>query len=78
MARTSKKDPRALIHEVFTEESAHMGLEEAVADFPVARIANKSVTRCAFLVLDHNAYHLGEFAILRQVMALWPKSRKSD
>ena len=166
MARTSKKDPRALIHEVFTEESAHMGLEEAVADFPVARInakppnvpysfwhilehiriaqrdlleyvrnpkhispawpegywpaldattdaagfkrtiaaikadlkrmdrlladpgvdvfapvpfaANKSVTRCAFLVLDHNAYHLGEFAILRQVMALWPKGRKSE
>ena len=139
MARTSKKDPRALIHEVFTEESAHTGLEEAVADFPVSRInakppnvpysfwhilehiriaqrdlleyvrnpkhtspawpegdwpaldattdaacfkrtiaAIKSVTRCAFLVLDYNAYHLGEFAILRQVMALRPKSRKSD
>lgn len=158
-----KKDPRALIHEVFTEESAHMSLDEAVAEFPVKqvnakppnlsysfwhilehiRIAqwdlldyvqnarhaspawpegywpapddttdaagwkrtiaaiktdlrrmdrmladprvdifapvpfanNKSVVRCAFLVLDHNAYHLGEFAILRQVMQLWPKTR---
>jgi hypothetical protein len=159
-----KKDPKAVIHQVFTEESAHMDLEEAVADFPVKhvnvkppnlsysfwhilehiRIAqwdlleyaqnpkhtspgwpdgywpapgattdaagwkrtinaietdlermgrllsdasvdvfapvpfanNKSVLRCAFLVLDHNAYHLGEFAILRQVMQLWPKKRK--
>lgn len=24
------------------------------------------------LVADHNAYHVGEFAILRQVMDLWP------
>lgn len=159
-----KSDPRALIHEVFTEEAAHMALDEAVAEFPVRQIntkppnvpysfwhllehiriaqrdlleyvqdpkhaspswpdgywpapdattdaagwkrtiaaikkdlgrmdrlltdrrvdifapvpfANdKSVVRCAFLVLDHNAYHLGEFAILRQVMGLWPKDRK--
>jgi hypothetical protein len=25
------------------------------------------------LVADHNAYHVGEFAILRQVMGTWPK-----
>ena len=160
---TAKRDPRALIHEVFTQEAAHMSLDEAVADFPVGhintrppnlsysfwhilehiRIAqedlleyvldskhvspgwpegywpapdattgaagwkrtiaaiktglrkmdrvladpgvdifapvpfadNKSVLRCTFLALDHNAYHLGEFAILRQVMQLWPKKR---
>jgi hypothetical protein len=160
----AKSDPKALIHEVFTEEAAHMSLDEAVADFPVKEIntkapnvpytfwhllehiriaqsdlleyvqnpkhtspawpegywpapdaktdaagwkrtiaaikkdlggmdrlladprtdlfapvpfANdKSVVRCAFLVLDHNSYHLGEFAILRQVMQLWPKKRK--
>ena len=162
MARA--KDPRALIHEVFTEESSHMSLDEAVANFPakqinakapnvpysfwhilehiriaqwdlleyarnpkhvspgwphgywpapdattdtagwkrtiaaiekdLARIGklladpevdifapvpfanNKSVMRCAFLAIDHNSYHLGEFAILRQVMNLWPKTRK--
>ncbi|HTK88627.1 MAG TPA: DinB family protein [Verrucomicrobiae bacterium] len=160
----AKRDPKALVHEVFIEESAHMGLDEAVADFPLkhindkapnvtfsfwhilehVRIAqhdlleyvqnakhvspswpdgywpapdattdaagwkktiaaikkdlarmdtmlanpradvfapvpfanNKSVLRCVFLALDHNAYHLGEFAILRQVMQLWPKNRK--
>jgi DinB family protein len=165
MARTQpKRDPKALIHEVFSEEAAHMSLDEAVADFPAShfntrpphvsysfwhilehiRIAQwdlleyvqnprhvspawpegywpapdattdaagwkrtiaaikadlermgrlladpgvdvfapvafangKSVVRCAFLVLDHNAYHLGEFAILRQVTQVWPKDRK--
>ncbi|MGN6030615.1 MAG: DinB family protein [Thermomicrobiales bacterium] len=31
-----------------------------------------TVLRQALLVADHNAYHLGEFAILRQVMGTWP------
>jgi hypothetical protein len=164
MARTApRKDPRALIREVFTREAAHMSLDEAVAAFPAKQLnarppnvpytfwhilehiriaqwdlleyvqnpkhvspawpegywpkpdattdaagwkrtvadikkdlgrldrlladpkvdifapvpfaANKSVLRCAFLALDHNAYHLGEFGILRQVMDLWPKGR---
>jgi len=29
------------------------------------------------LVGDHNAYHLGEFAILRQVMGTWPPTRET-
>jgi hypothetical protein len=28
------------------------------------------------LVADHNAYHIGEFAIMRQVMGTWPKNRR--
>jgi DinB family protein len=162
--RATSRDPKALIREVFTEESSHMSLDEAVDDFPIShvntkptnvpftfwhilehiRIAqwdlleyaqnpkhvspgwpegywpdpdaktdaagwkrtiaaikadlkrmdrlladpatdifapvpfanNKSVLRCAFLVVDHNSYHLGEFAILRQAMQLWPKNRQ--
>ena len=31
-----------------------------------------TVLRQALLVADHNAYHLGEFAILRQAMGTWP------
>jgi hypothetical protein len=27
------------------------------------------------IVSDHNAYHVGEFAILRQVMGTWPAAR---
>lgn len=28
------------------------------------------------ILADHNAYHLGEFAILRQVMGTWPRDRE--
>lgn len=34
--------------------------------------ATHTLLREILVVLDHNAYHLGEFAILRQVMGLWP------
>jgi hypothetical protein len=44
---------------------------------PVPFANNKSVARCAFLALGHNSYHLGELAILRQVMNLWPRGRKA-
>lgn len=35
-----------------------------------------TVVREVRLVGDHNAYHVGEFAILRQVMGTWPADRK--
>jgi hypothetical protein len=35
-----------------------------------------TIAREARVVGDHNAYHLGEFAILRQVMGTWPADRK--
>jgi hypothetical protein len=34
-----------------------------------------SLLRELLLVCDHTAYHLGEFAILRQVMGTWPSLR---
>ncbi|PYO26456.1 MAG: ABC transporter [Candidatus Rokuibacteriota bacterium] len=37
-----KMDARRLIHEVFTTESSHMSLDEAVADFPVGSINAKT------------------------------------
>jgi hypothetical protein len=27
--------------------------------------------RCLLIICDHNAYHVGEFAIMRQVMQTW-------
>lgn len=39
------------------------------ADLPHA--PGYSVLREILLVADHNAYHIGEFAILRQVMGTW-------
>lgn len=35
-----------------------------------------TILRCLLLKADHNAYHIGEFAIGRQVANLWPKDRK--
>ncbi len=31
--------------------------------------------RCLMIIGNHNSYHVGEFASLRQVMGSWPKSR---
>jgi hypothetical protein len=35
-----------------------------------------SILREILVVSDHNAYHIGEFAILRQVMGTWPAGHK--
>jgi hypothetical protein len=40
------------------------------ADLPHAE--GYTILREILLVADHNAYHIGEFAILRQVMGTWP------
>lgn len=34
-----------------------------------------TILREARIVGDHNAYHIGEFAVLRQVMGSWPRDR---
>lgn len=31
-----------------------------------------TILREAFLIVEHNAYHIGEFAVLRQVAGTWP------
>lgn len=40
--------------------------------------AGQTVLRELLLVADHNAYHTGEFAILRQVMQTWPADRRNS
>ncbi len=36
----------------------------------------QTILREILLVADHNAYHIGEFAILRQIMGSWPKGHQ--
>ncbi|MGC8492859.1 MAG: DinB family protein [Syntrophobacteraceae bacterium] len=43
---------------------------------PLAHAPDYTVFREVVLAADHNAYHLGELAILRQVMNLWPEGKK--
>ncbi len=40
------------------------------------RTPGHTILREIRIVADHNAYHLGEFAILRQVMGTWPPDRR--
>ena len=44
------------------------------SDLPHA--SGYTILREILLVADHNAYHIGEFAILRQFTQTWPESRK--
>ena len=43
---------------------------------PIPHARDYTVFREILLAADHNAYHLGELAIIRQVMDLWPADRK--
>ena len=38
---------------------------------PLAHAPDYNILREILVVADHNAYHIGEFGILRQVMGLW-------
>jgi hypothetical protein len=43
---------------------------------PLSGTPGHTLLREIRLVGDHNAYHIGEFAILRQVMGTWPAGRR--
>lgn len=43
---------------------------------PLPHAPDYTIFREVLLVADHNAYHIGEFAILRQVMNTWPANSK--
>jgi hypothetical protein len=45
---------------------------------PIPHGTGQTILREILLVTDHNAYHLGEFAILRQVMGTWPRVRSGE
>jgi hypothetical protein len=42
---------------------------------PLPHAPGYTILREILLVSDHNAFHIGEFAILRQVMKTWPATR---
>lgn len=43
---------------------------------PIPHAPGYTIFREIVLAADHNAYHIGELAILRQVTELWPDGRK--
>lgn len=56
-------------------------MEEVVADpqtnltAEIPHAPGYTILREALLVADHNAYHIGEFGILRQVAVNWPRQK---
>jgi hypothetical protein len=44
---------------------------------PIPHTPGHSLLREIRIAADHNAYHVGELAILRQVMGSWPAARTS-
>lgn len=48
-------------------------LDEKIDLFgPLPHARNYTIFREILLAADHNAYHVGEFALLRQVLGVWP------
>ncbi len=43
---------------------------------PIPHAKDYTIFREILLAADHNAYHIGEFAMLRQVLDIWPADNK--
>ena len=59
---------RAALHDLVADPATD--LFAVIPDTP-----GHTIVREIRVVGDHNAYHVGEFAILRQVMGTWPRDR---
>ncbi len=80
--RNAKTDLAGWQQSIQSFRSDLQALQDMVADPKVDLHApiphgygGHTILREALLVADHNAYHVGELAILRQVMNAWPKDR---
>ena len=80
-AQATAPDFAATIEGYRADRSA---LRELVADpatdllAPIPGTPGHTIVRQVRIVGAHNAYHLGEFAILRQVMGTWPANREAE
>jgi hypothetical protein len=78
-ATASRVDFARTIVEIRADEQT---LRDLVADRSTDLLAvlpgtpGHTILREVRLVGEHNAYHIGEFAILRQVMGTWPPGRQ--
>jgi hypothetical protein len=59
-------------HQDLTDLEALVQDPNSALTDPLPHAAGYTLFREVLLVTDHNAFHLGEFAILRQVMGTWP------
>jgi alkylation response protein AidB-like acyl-CoA dehydrogenase len=82
-AHDATATPEQLARTIEGFRSDRAALHDLVADPDTDLLAGipgtpgHTILREVRLVGDHNAYHLGEFAILRQVMGTWPPTRET-
>ena len=74
-ATTDEAGWQATLSQIWSDRNAMIGITrdeslDLTAEIPHA--PGYTYLREILLVADHNAYHTGEFAILRQMMGLWP------
>jgi len=80
--RDATATPELFAQSIASFRADRTALRDVVADPATDLLATipgtpgHTVLREVRLVGDHNAYHLGEFAILRQVMGTWPTDRR--
>lgn len=78
-AKTDEKGWQMSVAGVLADLAALQGLvRDPKTDFfaPIPHARSYTIFREILLAADHNAYHIGELAILRQVMNIWPEGRK--
>jgi hypothetical protein len=79
--RDAKADEAAWRKTIESIRADRRALEEMVLNpdtdlySPIPHGNGQTIFREILLVADHNAYHIGEFAILRQVTQTWPEDR---
>ncbi len=79
-AADAQADPSQWQKTITNFHSDLQALQDLVADpavdllGPIPHAKNYTILREILLVADHNAYHIGEFGILRQLMGTWPAS----
>ena len=83
-ARDATATPDEFARSVTSFRADSQALHELVADPATDLLATipgtpgHTILREVRLVGAHNAYHIGEFAILRQVMGTWPPGRSEQ
>ena len=76
-SREARTDAQGWARTIAAFQADLRALQELVADpatdlvAPLPHAPEYTILREILVVADHNAYHIGEFAILRQVMETW-------
>ncbi len=80
-ARDATATPSEFVQSVARFKADQAALHILIADpatdlfAVIPNTPGHTILREIRVIADHNAYHVGEFAILRQVMGSWPAGR---